>query len=96
MKTKWMYMIFMLALAFNLSACGNNQENRNSSEDGTLKIEPKSEEDDLPKDTPNKSSDIDVIDPQDNDTDKKIMKVGTIKDSAYTYRDIIKANGVID
>ena len=84
MKTKWMYMIFMLALAFNLSACGNNQENRNSSEDGTLKIEPKSEEDDLPKDTPNKSSDIDVIDPQDNDTDKKIMKVGTIKDSAFS------------
>ena len=84
MKTKWMYMIFMLALAFNLSACGNNQENRNSSEDGTLKIEPKSEEDDLPKDTQNKSSDIDVIDPQDNDTDKKIMKVGTIKDSAFS------------
>ena len=84
MKTKWMYMIFMLALAFNLSACGNSQENRNSSEDGTLKIEPKSEEDDLPKDTQNKSSDIDVIDPQGNDTDKKIMKVGTIKDSAFS------------
>ncbi|RKI89771.1 hypothetical protein D7V94_16420 [Parablautia intestinalis] len=35
MKTKWMCMILMLALALNLSVWGNRQENGNISENGT-------------------------------------------------------------
>ncbi len=84
MKTKWMCMIFMLALALNLSACGNRQENRNSFENETIKMEPQSEEDYLSENTGNESSDINVINLQDNGTDKKIMEVGTVKDAAFS------------
>ena len=35
MKTKRMYMTLMLALVLNLSACGDSQEGRDSSENGT-------------------------------------------------------------
>ncbi len=37
MKTKWMCMTLMLALALNLTACGNSQEDRNSSENESYK-----------------------------------------------------------
>ncbi|MDE5908136.1 MAG: hypothetical protein K2H52_05265 [Lachnospiraceae bacterium] len=84
MKTKWMCMILMLALMFNLSACGNRQENGNSSENGTIKIELQSEEDDILENTVNESNDINVINLHDNGTDKKIMEVGTVKDSAFS------------
>lgn len=84
MKTKWMCMILMFALALNLSACGNRQENGNSSENGTINIEPQSEEDDSWENTGNESSDIRVIDLQDNGTDKNIMEVSTVKDSAFS------------
>lgn len=84
MKTKWMCMILMFALALNLSACGNRQENGNSSENGIVNIEPQSEEDDSWENTGNESSDIRVIDLQDNGTDKNIMEVSTVKDSAFS------------
>lgn len=84
MKTKWMCMILMLALGFNLSACGSRQENGSSSENETVKIEPQSEEDYLSENTGNESSDMNVIDLQDDGTDKKIMEVGTVKDSAFS------------
>ena len=84
MKTKWMCMILMLALALNLSACGNRQENGNRSENGTINIEPQSEEDDSSGNTGNESSKMDVIDLQDNGTDKNIMAVSTVKDSAFS------------
>ena len=84
MKTKWMCMILMLALALNLSACGNGQENGNSSENGAIDIEPQSVEDDSSENTGNKSSEMNVIDLQDNGTDKNIMAVSTVKDSAFS------------
>ena len=84
MKTKWMCMILMLALALHLSACGNRQENGNSSENGAINIEPQSEENDLSENTGNESSNINVINLQDNGTDKNIMAVSTVKDSAFS------------
>lgn len=84
MKTKWMCMILMLALALNLSACGNRQENGNNSENGAINIEPQSEENDLSENTGNESSNINVINLQDNGTDKNIMAVSSFKDSAFS------------
>ncbi len=84
MKTKRICMILLLALALNLSACGNRQENSNSSENGIIEIEPQSKEDYLPENTGNESGDINVIDLRDNGTDKKIMEAGTVKDSAFS------------
>ena len=84
MKTKWMCMILILALALHLSACGDRQENGNSSENGAINIEPQSEENDLSENTGNESSNINVINLQDNGTDKNIMAVSTVKDSAFS------------
>ena len=84
MKTKWMCMILMLALALNLSACGNRQENGNSSEYGAINMDPQSEENDLSENTGNESSNINVINLQDNSTDKNMMAVSTVKDSAFS------------
>ena len=84
MKTKWMCMILMLALALNLSACGNGQENGNSSENGAINMEPQSVEDDSSENTGNESSEMNVMDLQDNGTDKNIMTVSTVKDSAFS------------
>lgn len=87
MKTKWMCRILMLALALNLSACRSRQENGNSSENGTINMEPQSAEDDsLEKleSTGNENSEMNVIDLQDNGADKNIMAVSTVKDSAFS------------
>ena len=84
MKTKWMCVILMLALVLHLSACGNRQENGNSSENGAINIEPQSVEDDSSENTGNESSEMNVIDLQDNGTDKNIMAVSTVKDSAFS------------
>ena len=84
MKTKWMYMILMFALSLNLSACGNRQENGNSSENGAINIEPQSVEDDSSENTGNESSEMNVIDQQDNGTDKNIVAVSGVKDSAFS------------
>ncbi len=84
MKTKWMCMILMLALALHLSACGDRQENGNSSENGAINMEPQSVEDDSSENTGNESSEMNVIDLQDNGTDKNIMAVSTVKDSAFS------------
>ncbi len=84
MKTKWMCMILMFALAFHLSACGNRQENGNSSENGAINMEPQSVEDDSSENTGNESSEMNVIDQQDNGTDKNIMAVSRFKDSAFS------------
>ena len=84
MKTKWMCMILMIALALNLSACGNRQENGNSSENGTINMEPQSVEDDSSENTGNESSEMNVIDQQDNGTDKNIVAVSGFKDSAFS------------
>lgn len=84
MKTKWMCMILMLALALHLSACGNRQENGNSSENGAINMEPQSVEDDSSENTGNESSEMNVIDLQDNGTDKNMMAVSRFKDSAFS------------
>ncbi len=84
MKTKWMCMILMLALALPLSACGNRQENGNSSENGAINMEAQSVEDDSSENTGNESSEMNVIDLQDNGTDKNMMAVGGVKDSAFS------------
>ena len=84
MKTKWMCMILMLALALNLSACGNRQENGNSSENGAINMEPQSVEDDSSENTGNESSEMNVIDLRDNGTDKNMMAVSSFKDSAFS------------
>jgi len=74
----------MFALALNLSACGNRQENGYSSENGIVNIEPQSVEDDSSENTGNESSEMNVIDLQDNGTDKNIMAVNTVKDSVFS------------
>ncbi len=84
MKTKWMCMILMLALALHLSACGDRQENGNSSENGAINMEPQSLKDDSSENTGNESSEMNVIDLRDNGTDKNIMAVSTVKDSAFS------------
>ncbi len=84
MKTKWMCMILMFALALNLSACGNRQENGNSSENGAINMEPQSVEDDSSENTGNESSEMKVIGLQGNGTDKNIMAASTVKDSAFS------------
>ena len=84
MKTKWMCMILMLALALPLSACGNGQENGNSSENGAINMEPQSVEDDSSENTGNESSEMNVMDLQDNGTDKNMMMISTVKDSAFS------------
>ena len=84
MKTKWMCMILMLALALHLSACGDRQENGNRSENGAINMEPQSVEDDSSENTGNESSEMNVIDQQDNGTDKNIMAVSRFKDSAFS------------
>ena len=84
MKTKWMCMILMLALALNLSACGSRQENGNRSENGTINMEPQSEEDDSSENAGNESSEMNVMDLQDNGTDKNMMAVSSFKDSAFS------------
>jgi len=84
MKTKWMCMILMLALALPLSACGNRQENGNSSENGAINMEPQSLEGDSSENTGNESSEMNVIDLQYNGTDKNIMAVSSFKDSAFS------------
>ena len=61
MKTKWMCMIPVVALALNLSACGNGQEYRNSSENGTMEMETQSQEDCASENTGNKSNNINMI-----------------------------------
>ena len=84
MKTKWMCMILMLALALHLSACGDRQENGNSSENGAINMEPQSVEDDSSENTGNESSEMKVIGLQGNGTDKNIMAASTVKDSAFS------------
>ena len=79
-----MCMILMFALALNLSACGNGQENGNSSENGAMNMEPQSVEDDSSENTGNESSEMNVIDQQDNGTDKNIVAVSGVKDSAFS------------
>lgn len=77
-------MILMLALALPLSACGDRQENGNSSENGVINMEPQSVEDDSSGNTGNESSEMNVIDLQYNGTDKNIMAVSRFKDSAFS------------
>lgn len=77
-------MILMFALALNLPACGNRQENGYSSENGIVNIEPQSVEDDSSENTGNESREMNVIDLQDNGTDKNIMAVSRFKDSAFS------------
>ena len=84
MKTKWMCMILMLALALHLSACGDRQENGNSSENGAINMETQSLEDDSSENTGNESSEMNVIDRQDNGTDKNIVAVSRFQDSAFS------------
>ena len=86
MKRKRMCMILMLALALHLSACGDRQENGNSSENGVINIEPQSVEADSTENTGNESSEMNMIDLQDNGTDENIMAVSTVKDSAFSGR----------
>lgn len=47
-------------------------------------MDPQSEENDLSENTGNESSNINVINLQDNGTDKNIMAVSTVKDSAFS------------
>ena len=84
MKTKWMCMILILALALHLSACGDRQENGNSSENGAINMEPQSLEGDSSENTGNESSEMNVIDQQDNGTDKNIVAVSRFQDSAFS------------
>ena len=83
MKTKWICMMLMLVLALNLSACGNSQESTNSSENEITIDMIQSEEAYSSENIGNKSSDINVIDLQDNGTDKNIMEVSTVKNSDF-------------
>ena len=71
MKKKFMCIMLILAFALNLSACGNSQENVNSSENGISIDVPQSEKDNTSEKTGSESSDNN-------------MKVGTVNDSAFS------------
>lgn len=71
MKTKFMCIMLILALALNLSACGNSQENERSSENGISIDVPQSEKDNTSGKTGSESSD--------NNT-----KIGTVNGSAFS------------
>ena len=78
MKTKFMCIMLILAFALNLSACGNSQENVNSSKNGISIDVPQSEEDNTSEKTGSESSDNNKSNPQNRDTDKNTMDVGKI------------------
>ena len=84
MKTKSMCIMLILAFALNLSACGNSQENVNSSENGISIDAPQSEEDNTSEKTGSESSDNNKSNPQNSDTDKNTMDVGTVNGSAFS------------
>ena len=84
MKTKFMCIMLILAFVLNLSACGNSQENVNSSENGISIDAPQSEEDNTSEKTGSESSDNNKSNPQNRDTDKKTMDVGTVNGSAFS------------
>lgn len=94
MKTKRMYMTLMLALVLNLSACGDSQEGRDSSENGTGIAVRLSEEGDpsentingstINESTVNESGEINAGGQQDKGTDQNNAEVGTVKDSAFS------------
>ena len=84
MKTKFMCIMLILAFALNLSACGNSQENVNSSENGSSIDAPQSEEDNTSEKTGSESSDNNKSNPQNSDTDKNTMDVGTVNGSAFS------------
>ena len=84
MKTKFMCIMLILAFALNLSACGNSQENVNSSENGSSIDAPQSEEDNISEKTGSESSDNNKSNPQNSDTDKNTMDVGTVNGSAFS------------
>ena len=71
MKKKFMCIMLILAFALNLSACGNSQENVNSSENGISIDVPQSEKDNTSKKTGSEGS-------------GNNMKVGTVNDSAFS------------
>ncbi len=84
MKTKFMCIMLILTFALNLSACGNSQENVNSSENGISIDAPQSEEDNTSEKTGSESSDNNKSNPQNSDTDKNTMDVGTVNGSAFS------------
>ena len=84
MKTKFMCIMLILAFALNLSACGNSQENVNRSENGSSIDAPQSEEDNTSEKTGSESSDNNKSNPQNRDTDKNTMDVGTVNGSAFS------------
>ena len=93
MKTKQIYMMLMLALTFNLSACGSSGD---GSETEALTAMPQSAEADSSENAGNENGDdYDVIDLLDRDTDKKTMETGTVKASAFSgkVRDLYYAGG---
>ena len=84
MKTKFMCIMLILAIALILSACGNSQENVNSSENGSSIDAPQSEENNTSEKTGSESSDNNKSNPQNSDTDKNTMDVGTVNGSAFS------------
>ena len=84
MKTKLICMLLILAFALNLSACGNSQENVNRSENGISIDASQSEEDNTSEKTGSESSDNNKSNPQNRDTDKNTMDVGTVNGSAFS------------
>ena len=81
MKTRFMCIMLILSFALNLSACGNSQENVNRSENESSIDAPQSEEDNTSEKTGSGSSDNNKSNPQNSDTDKKTMDVGTVNGS---------------
>jgi hypothetical protein len=84
MKTKLICIMLMLAFALNLSACGNGQENMNSTENGSSIEMTQSEKDNALENIGNESGDNNKSNPQNSDTDKNTMDVGTVNGSAFS------------
>lgn len=85
MKTKLICIMLILAFALNLSACGNSQGNVNSSENGITIDMPQSEKDYLSENIGNGSIDnYNIINLQNSDTDKNIMEVKAVNNSAFS------------
>lgn len=84
MKTRLMYIMFMLAFALNLSACGNSQENMISSVNGITIDVSQSEKDNSSESTGNESSDNHTPNPQNGDIGKNTTEVGSVNNSAFS------------
>lgn len=88
MKTKLMCIVLMLALALNLSACSNSQENITSSENGNIIGALQSEKDNSSENMGNENGDNNLTNPQNRDADEHVIN------ASYNAQSPVEADSV--